>query len=79
MIAMPPEEIEEAINKVNEAIAKETNIDKTIAAYAKLGIQVKNPDGSFKCWYDILNEVSEVWDKLNIAECNELFKNINEM
>ena len=47
-------------------MAKEIDIDEVITAFAKLGIQVKNPDGSFKSWFDILNEMSEVWDKLSI-------------
>lgn len=66
MSAVSPKEIEEALKRVNETIAKEINIDEVITAFAKLGIQVKNPDGSFKCWFDILNEMSEVWNKLSV-------------
>lgn len=66
MSAVSPKEIEEALKRINETMAKETDIDEVITAFAKLGIQVKNPDGSFKSWFDILNEMSEVWDKLSI-------------
>lgn len=65
MSAVSPRETEDAIKKVNETIAKEIDIDEVITAFAKLGIQVKNPDGTFKCWYDILEEMSEVWKKLS--------------
>lgn len=68
MSAVSPKTIEEAIKRVNDTISKDINIDERITAFAKLGIQVKNPDGSFKCWYDILFEMSEVWDKLNEEE-----------
>lgn len=66
MSAVSPKEIEEALKRVNETMSKEINIDEVITAFTKLGIQVKNPDGSFKSWFDILNEMSEVWNKLSV-------------
>ena len=66
MSATSPKEIEEAIKRASETITKDTDIDKVIDAFAKLGIQVINSDGTFKCWYDIFEEMSEVWEKLNV-------------
>lgn len=68
MSAVTPKEMEEAIKKVNETIIKNIDIDEVVIAFEKLGIQVKNPDGTFKCWYDILEEMSEVWKKLSAEE-----------
>lgn len=63
MSVVSPKEIEEAIKKVSETIANNSNIDEVIDAFAELGIQVKNPDGSFKCWDDILEEMSSIWER----------------
>lgn len=62
MSATPGKYIKEAIENVLGAIAyaDENNV---IEALAKLGITVKNPDGSFKCWYDIFGELSAIWNK----------------
>lgn len=66
MIAMTPNEMEKAIKKANETTVKYTDIDEVSVVFAKLGIQVKNQDGSFKCWFDILNEISEAWKKVSV-------------
>jgi len=30
----------------------------------KVGVNIKNEDGTYKCWGDILNELSRIWNKL---------------
>ena len=56
MSAVSPKEVDEAIKKVSETIANDSNIDEVITAFAEY-IQIKNPDdGTFKSWYDILEE-----------------------
>lgn len=62
MSAVSPKEIEEVINKIT---SKDIHIDEVIASFEDLGIQVKNPDGSFICMDDILRAMSETWNKLN--------------
>ena len=41
------------------------NIQKVKENFNNLGIQIQNEDGSYKCWFDILEEVSEVWKSIN--------------
>ena len=67
MSAVSPKEVDEAIKKVSETIANDSNIDEVITAFAELGIQIKNPDdGTFKSWYDILEEMSEIWERSSL-------------
>ena len=62
MSVTPGKYIKEAIENVWDALAK-ADENKVIEALAKLGITVKNPDGSFKIWGDIFAELSEILNK----------------
>lgn len=38
----------------------------------KLGIQLKDEDGNYRSIYDILNDLSDMWDKLNDKESKKV-------
>ena len=57
-----------AINIANLA----TKSDEFVAANGKVQISLKDENGEIKSTYQVLNELSKSWDKLNRAEQNEI-------
>lgn len=39
---------------------------------AKIGIKLYNPNGSFRSLYEVLNELSNVWDNLSQKEKDKI-------
>ena len=50
---------------LGETLEDGTDLNKYSEALAKVGIQVKEQNGELKAMDDILNEMANVWDKLN--------------
>lgn len=50
---------------LGETLEDGTDLNKYSEALAKVGIQVKEQNGDLKAMDDILNEMADVWDKLN--------------
>lgn len=51
-----------------ESILMNFDFDNIVASLGELGIQVKNPDGTFRNFSDVMKELSVVWDKLNLGK-----------
>ena len=58
-----PEKASYALRKVINIISKESDNDITDKALRELGISVRNKNGSYKLFKDVLDEISNKLDK----------------
>lgn len=47
-------------------------ISRIVTAFSKVGINIKNPDGTFKSSNEIVWELTLKWSELNVEEVTEI-------
>lgn len=50
--------------EIIETLSNEYKMSKAIESLNKFGISIFNPDGTYKTLGRIIDDISEVWDKL---------------
>lgn len=64
---------EERCNEVFPNMEEEGGrISRIITAFSKVGINIKNPDGTFKSSNEIVWELTLKWSELNAEEATEI-------
>ena len=52
-------------DKINKLLSSNIDIEEVKNNFKEIGIDVIDEDGNFKCWYKILEEMSEKWNELS--------------
>ena len=60
--------VDECIKALTQKIIGMREIEKF---YSDLGIQIKNPDGTYRSMYDVLKNASEVYNNITKEEKDE--------